>query len=161
MKQIIFYALLAAVVTSTGCKRKDDGSTELMSAGEVAEKTQEVAVKTAEKAAEVTAKAEDVMADLNKSVEEIKQQVAGFDKAQVIAYADQYKDIILEKKDQVTALTEQVKGLSMTEALGEKGKEIKGQISQYTEQVNGLKERYSVYLNALKGLGVDLSAYGL
>lgn len=161
MKQIVFYALATMLVSFAGCKRNEDGTTELMSAKEVGEKTQEVAVKTTEKAAEVTAKAEDVMADLNKSVEQIKQQVAEFDKGQVIAYADKYKDILLEKKDQVTALTEKVKGLSVTEALGEKGKEIKEQIAQYTEQLNGLKERYSVYLDALKGFGVDLSAYGL
>ncbi|MEN8255000.1 MAG: hypothetical protein ABFR33_05975, partial [Verrucomicrobiota bacterium] len=101
------------------------------------------------------------MGDLNQSVEEIKQKVAGFDKTQVLAYADKYKDVLLEKKDQVAALTNKVKSLSMTDALGEKGKALKAQLTQYTDQFNGLKERYQPYLDALKGFGVDLSAYGL
>jgi len=140
----------------------------LMSAEEVAEKTQETAVKVAEKTAEateavssLTVKAEEVMGDLNKSVEEIKQKVAAFDKTQVLAYANKYKDVLLEKKDQITELTSKIKGLSMTDALGEKGKALKGQLTQYTDQFNGLKERYSVYLDKLKEFGVDLSAYGL
>lgn len=179
MKQIIFYTLAAVLVLCEGCKKNEDGTTELMSTEEVAEKSQETAVHVAEKSAEVTEKAEevtkqaaaavnsftvqaeDVMDDLNQSVEEIKRKVAAFDKNQLLAYADKYKDVVLEKKDQIAELTNKVKSLSMTDALGEKGKALKGQLTQYTDQLNGLKERYSVYLDALKGFGVDLSAYGL
>jgi hypothetical protein len=175
MKQMMFYALAAVLVLCEGCKRNDDGTTELMSTQEVADKTQETAVKASEvteKAAEVTKKtaaavsavtvqAEDVMSDLNQSVEEIQQKVAAFDKTQLLAYADKYKDVILEKKDQIAELTNNLKGLSITDTLSEKGKALKDQLAQYTDQFNGLKERYSVYLDGLKALGVDLSAYGL
>lgn len=179
MKQIVFYILATALVMCAGCKRNDDGTTELMSAGEIAEKSRETAVKVAEKTVEATekaeevtrqateavssftVKAEEVMGDLNESVEEIKQKVATFDKTQVLAYANKYKDVLLEKKDQITGLTSKIKGLSMTDALGEKGKALKNQLTQYTDQFNGLKERYSVYLDKLKEFGVDLSAYGL
>lgn len=180
MKQAIFYALATSLVLATGCtKETEDGTKELMTTEEVVGKTQETAVKATEKAAEVTekaeeatqqvtaavssltVKAEDVMSDLNKSVEEIKQKVAGFDKSQVIAYANTYKDVLIEKKDQLAAMTEKVKALSMTEMLGEKGKELKAQLAQYTEQITGLQDRYGVYLDQLKAFGVDLSAYGL
>lgn len=180
MKHVAFYALAAGLVLATGCtKQNEDGTTAVMTPEEVAEKTQKTAVKATEKAAVVTAnaeeatkqvtaavssltvKAEDVMGDLNKSVEEIQQKVAGFDQSQVMAYANTYKDVLLEKKDQFAALTEKVKGLSMTEMLGEKGKELKGQLAQYTEQIAGLKDRYGIYLDQLKEFGVDLSAYGL
>lgn len=173
MRHIVFYALAAGLVLGAGCtKKNEDGTTELMSTEEVAVKTQETAVEVTEKAAEVTekataavsalsVKAQDVMGDLNQSVEEIKKKVAGFDKAEVVAYADTYKDVILEKKDQLVALTEKAKGLSMTEMLGEKGKALKNQLAQYTDQLKGLKERYDVYLDKLKEYGVDLSAYGL
>lgn len=180
MKRIVFYALAGAVVLATGCtKKNEDGTTELMSTEEVVVKTQETAVQVTEKAADVTEKAEevtqqataavnaitvkteDVMGDLNQSVEEIKEKVAGFDKTQLLAYADKYKDVLFEKKDQLTALTEKVKDLSMTEMIGEKGKALKDQLTQYTDQFNGLKERYGIYLDKLKTFGVDLSAYGL
>jgi len=131
-----------------------------------------VAVQTTEKVAEATAKAEaavsaltvkaeDVMDDLNQSVEEIKQKVAGFDKTQVLAYVDQYKSVLLEKKEQVADLTSQLKGLSMTEMVGDKAKVLKDQIAQYSGEFSGLKERYSVYLQKLEEFGVDLSAYAL
>lgn len=184
MKQVVFYALAAGLVLGAGCtKQNEDGTTEKMTAKEVAVKTQETVVKATEKAAEVTVKAEavtkevvqkteeavgalsvkaeDVMGELNQSVEEIKQKVAGFDKTQLLAYADTYKDVILEKKDQVAGLTDKLKGLSMSEVIGEKGKAIKDQMAVYTDQFNGLKERYEVYLGQLKTFGVDLSAYGL
>ncbi|VGO22492.1 hypothetical protein [Pontiella sulfatireligans] len=168
MKKIMFYGLAAMIALGAGCKKREDGTTEMMSAEEV----QETAVKVAEKTEEVTKKAsaavssftvktEDVMSDLNVSVKEIKEKVAAFDKNEVLAYAEQYKHVILEKKDQIGALTEKVKGLSMTEVIGEKGKALKDQLSQYTGQLNGLKDRYGIYLDKLKGLGVDLSAYGL
>ncbi len=93
--------------------------------------------------------------------EQVKQQVASFDKSQLLGYADKYKEVILEKKDQIAELGDKVKGLSMTEMLGEKGKALKDQLSQYTGQLSGLKDRYGIYLEQLKSFGVDLSAYGL
>ena len=176
MKRVVFYALATVMVLTIGCtKKNEDGTTEQMSADEVAVKTQETVVQVTEKAADVTekveevtqavnaftVKAEDVMGDLNQSVEEIRQKVSGFDKTQLLAYANQYKDVILEKKDQLMALTEQVKSLSMTEMLGEKGKVLKDQLEKYTDQLNSLKARYSIYLDKLQEFGVDLSAYGL
>lgn len=130
-----------------------------------AEESSKKAVEVSKQAtAAVTAmkvKAEDVMADLNLSVDQIKEKVSGFDVSQVMAYADSYQDVILEKKDQLADLAGQLKGLSVTEMLGDKAKSIKSQLSQYTEQLSGLKDRYGVYLDQLKAFGVDLSAYGL
>lgn len=184
MKQVVCYALTAGLVLGAGCtKKNEDGTTEKMTATEVAVKTQETVVKATETVADVTekaeavtkevvqkteaavgafnVKAEDVMADLNQSVEEVKTKVAGFDKTQLLAYADQYKNVILEKKDQLAGLTESLKALSMTEVIGEKGQALKSQLAEYTGQFNGLKERYGVYLDKMKEFGVDLSAYGL
>jgi ABC-type phosphate transport system auxiliary subunit len=122
---------------------------------------QEVTKKTEAAVSALTVKAEDVMGDLNQSVSEIKQKVAGLDSAQVMAYASQYKDLILEKKDQIAALTDQLKTIPLTEMLGEKAKALKTQAAQYTTQLSGLKDRYAVYLDQLKEFGIDLSAYGL
>jgi hypothetical protein len=172
MKQMAFYALAALLVLGAGCRKGEDGTTEVMSAGEVADTTQAAAVQATEKAAEVTeqaeaavkavtVKAEDVMADLNQSVEQIKEKVAAFDKTQVLAYAAEYKNVLLEKKDQIADLSGQLKGLSMTEMMGDKAKALKDQLAEYSEQLAGLKDRYSVYLEKLEEFGVDLSAYTL
>ena len=168
MKQIVFYALATVLLFGAGCKKKEDGTTELMSAEEVTEKAAEVteqAEQVTKQAAEAVSsfsvKAEDVMGDLNQSVQEIKTKVAAFDKTQVVAYANEYKTVILEKKDQLTALSDKLKGLSMTEMIGDQGKVLKDQLAQYTDQLSGLKDRYSVYLDKLKEFGVDLSTYGL
>ena len=172
MKKILFMALAAGLLSGAGCKKQEDGSTTMMSSEEMVEKTQAAAVQTTEKAAEATAKAEaavsaltvkaeDVMGDLNQSVEEIKEKVAGFDKTQVLAYVDQYKAVLLEKKDQLADLTGQLKSLPVTEMMGQKATALKSQISQYGDEFLGLKERYSVYLQKLEEFGVDLSSYTL
>ena len=121
MKHAVFCVLAASLVLGAGCSKKnEDGTTERMSAEEVAVKTQETTVQVTEKAAEMTetakkataavssfsVKAEDVLGDLNQSVEEIRQKVAGFDKSQVLAYAGTYKDVLLEKRDQLAGLSE-------------------------------------------------------
>ena len=187
MKRILFISGVAGLLLTTSCtKKNEDGGAKPNAPKEVAVKTQPVAAPvvertkvttqkmtvTTEKAEKVTqqateaintmaVKAENVMGDLDQSVAEIKQKVSGYDPNQLLAYADQYKDVILEKKDQLAGLSEKLKGLSMSELIGEKGKALKTQLTQYTNQLGALKERYEVYLGKLKELGVDLSAYGL
>jgi gas vesicle protein len=187
MNNILFISLAAGLLLATGCsKESKTENTKPTTTKKVAEKpkqaTEQVTEKAevappkmeivSEKAAEITqqatevantisVKAEDVMADLDQSVEEVKQQVSNFDKDQLLAHADEYQAVILEKKNQLLALGNKLKGLSMTELLGEKGKALKSQLSQYTEQLTALKDRYEIYLNKLKEFGVDLSAYGL
>lgn len=109
----------------------------------------------------VTVTSADVLADLNLSMDEVKAKASAYKLPELTAYANGYKDVLLEKKAQLTALADQLKGLPVAEMLGGKGKEIKTQLSQYTGQLSALKERYSVYLDLLKNFGVDLSAYGL
>jgi hypothetical protein len=143
------------------------------------EKAESVAAQATEKMAAVTAQAQavaqkvealksaiaikpdEVLAELNQPVAEIQTKVASLEQPELLAYVSTYKDVLLEKKEQLAGLTSQLKSLSMSEMLGTKGNEIKTQLSQYTSQLSGLKERYSVYLDKLKALGVDLSAFGL
>lgn len=177
MKQIVFYALASALVLGAGCSRENnDGTTEttmpeeraedvqetpIVAAEKTKEVTGEVAEKTKEAVAAVTVKAEDVMDDLNQSIAAVKEKAAAFDKDQLMAYTATYKDVILEKKEQVAALTAKVKGLSAMELIGDKGKALKAELTKCTEQLGGLKDRYNVYLEQLGAFGVDLSAYTL
>lgn len=172
MKRMLFYALAGGLLIGSGCKKKADGSVEMMSPDEVAEQTQVVATQTVEKAEEVrqqvadktreavsmlTVKAEDVMGDLNQSVESLKEKVASFDQTQLQAYADKYKELITEKKDQIASLTEQIKAIPISDMMGEKTLALKEQLGKYTQQITALKERYTVYLDKLKDSGAEQS----
>ena len=172
MNKLVICMLAAVLAAGAGCKRNENGSTEVMSSDEMVEATQQTTEKATAKTEAMTKQAteavenfavtaEDVMNDLNQSVEHVQQKVAAFDKTEMLAYADKYKDVIADVKNQVAQLTDQVQNLSITEAMGEKGKLLKAELSKYTGQLTGLKDRYGVYLEGLKAFGVDLSAYTL
>jgi hypothetical protein len=184
MKQVIFYALAAGLVLSSGCSKKEEpSSTSVAPKATVAEQAQAATAQITGKVAAVTAQAQavnkdvarkveavksalavnpdQVMAELNQPVADIKAKVATLGQPELLAYANTYKEVILEKKDQLANLTSSLKSLPMADMLGEKGKAIKDQLSQYTTQLTGLQERYSVYLDQLKALGADLSSFGL
>lgn len=184
MKQIVFYAVATSLLLGAGCKKGEDKPAEPVQKEEVVATTQPAPAQTTVQPVEapaltstaptppsdlkttlaettesavgaLTVKAEDVMAELNQSVDEIKQKVAGLDAAQLLAYTDQYKAVIAEKKEEIAALKEQVTGLSMTELMGDAGKALKSQISQYSNELAGLTDRYAVYLDALKQTGTE------
>jgi polyhydroxyalkanoate synthesis regulator phasin len=104
---------------------------------------------------------DEVLAEINQPIADLKAKVETLAQPELMAYASTYKDVLLEKKDQLAGLTSQLKGLAIGDILGEKGKAIKDQISQYTAQFNQLKERYGVYLDKLKSLGANISAFGI
>ena len=168
MRSILFYALATVLLFGAGCKKKEDGTTELMSADEVTEKAAEITEKAEDITQQATAavsafsvKAEDVMADLNQSVQAIQKKVAHFDKAQAMAYVNEYKTVILEKKDQLATVSDKLKSLSMSDMITDKGMALKDQLSQYSTQFRALKERYVVYYNKLEEFGVHMGAYDL
>ncbi|MCK5339331.1 MAG: hypothetical protein KAJ50_10980 [Bacteroidales bacterium] len=159
MKKNLFFALAIGLFLSAGCGKKDEAATpQAKPAEEIAEKDVQ---KTQEAIKRITVKAEEVMAELNQSVESVKANVASYTEPEALAHADRYKEIILEKKVQLAALTQKAKSLSMTDLFSEKGKALKTEISKYTSQLAGLKARYEVYLDKLKAFGVDLSTYSL
>lgn len=203
MKHVVFYALTAGLVVSTGCSKQEEAAAEAAPKVPVSEQAQtlvtdvkqkavDVKDQAVEKAVDLTAQAtekvtavvektkvaaqelsqkaqtvmkeltvnkEDVLAELDQPVANIKAKVADLGQPALLAYASTYKDVLLEKKDQLAGLTEQLKALPMGDMLGSKGKAIKDQLSQYTSQLSGLKDRYSIYLDQLKALGVDLSSF--
>jgi outer membrane murein-binding lipoprotein Lpp len=182
MKQVVFYALAAGLVLSAGCSKKEEKpsvpavsaektalpTTMAQVTGKVAAVTAQAQAATKEVAQKVeavksalTVKPDQVMAELNQPIADIKTKVASLGQPELLAYANTYKTVLLEKKDQLASLTSSLKGLPMADMLGEKGIALKNQVSQYTSQLAGLKERYSVYLDKLKALGVNLSSFGL
>jgi len=190
MKQFIFYVLATGLFFNTGCSKQEKTATQGVPSAEAVsppvapevsvEREQAADTSLSEKAAAiktlvqatgteavqkaqsaVTVTADDVLADLKLSTDEVKAKAAGYNQSELTAYANGYKEVITEKKSQLTSLAEKLKQLPVAEMLGGKGKDLKTQVSQYTSQLSGLKERYGVYLDLLKKYGVDLSAYGL
>jgi hypothetical protein len=109
----------------------------------------------------LSATPQSVMADLDLSMDDLKQKVAGLDVEQVTSRAGQYKELIVEYKDKLAGVSDKLKGLSMGDMLGGKGAAMKDEVKKYTEILAGLKDRYGVYLDKLSDYGIDLSAYGL
>lgn len=183
MKQVVFHALAAGLILGAGCSKKEDPApAPVQTAPKETSATQAAPMTFAqmsEKATAVAAKAqavtkeasrtmnaltvtpEQVLAELDQPVADIKAKAAGYGQPELLATVNAYKDMILAKKDQLAGLSTQLKGLGMTDMLGEKGAAIKNQLTQYTSQLAGLKERYGVYLDMLKKFGVDLSSFGL
>ena len=177
MKKVILYALATGLIVGAGCSKKEEVQAPVKPAPtppvQEVKKSEPVPVvkaepitkmvtqKTEETVAAVKVKAEEVMAELTQPLAEVKKKVAKLDPPQLTAYADTYKEVLLEKKDQLLDLTQNLKTLSLVDMMGQKGRTIKDQISQYTKQVTDLKDRYSIYLDQLKALGIDLSKYHL
>ncbi|MDZ8118363.1 hypothetical protein [Pontiella agarivorans] len=190
MKTFGLALMAAAFVCSSGfLKKSEDGSYAVDTSG-IEKKADEVAAAASAKAEEMTGQAEnlsakaiekikeqaaklgvskeEVLADLQKPLEEIKTKVAAMDPAKLTAYLGQYASVFADAQTNVTEYTQQVKDLNWIQKFTTKGKELKTQLEQYTTQFNGLKEQAGVYLEKLKGygldpaaLGIDLSAYGL
>lgn len=190
MKKFGIVLMAAAFVCSSGfLKKSEDGSYSVDTSG-IEKQANDVAVAASAKADEMTKQAEDlsakaiekikeqaakltvskeeVLADLQKPLEDIKTKAAAMDPAKLTAYLGQYSAVFADAQAKVTEYTQQVKDLKWTQKFSAKGKELKSQLSKYSDQFNGLKEQAGVYLEKLKGygldpaaLGIDLSAYGL
>lgn len=172
MKIFAFGALALVLLMATGCKKKDNNSTETMNMEEasqsatemtptvaesmepVEDTTEAVVQKVTEASKEAVSalqiKAEDVAADLKQSVDDLKQKAATFDTTQLQAYVEKYTEMIRDKKDQLEAETAKLKEIPVTEMMGEKAKAIKEQLAQYTDELAALKDRSAVYIDQLK-----------
>jgi hypothetical protein len=174
MKKTLLCIMAGMLLTATGCKKSEEtaettpAETTASLTQEATEKLNEVTAQVTDKAAELTekaaafsVKAEDILAELNESVAAVQEKATTLDESQALAYAETYKDVLLEKKDQLTDVTAQVKDLSLLEAASSKGLVLKNQLAQYTTELSALKDRYNIYLAKLKSLGADISSLTL
>lgn len=112
-------------------------------------------------AAKIKVSKEEIMVDLEKPIEDIKTKVSAMDPAKLTAYLGQYSNVITDAQKQVADYTQQVKDLKWTQTFSKKGKELKTQLEKYTNQFSTLKEQAGLYMNTLKGFGLDPAALGL
>lgn len=127
---MVFWALAAGLAFSTGCSKKEEFPAQEIpaAADSMTEKAESATAQAAEKIAAVTEQAQaaakeitqkveavksafavkptQVMEELSQPVENIKTKVASLGQPELMAYANTYKDVLLEKKDQLAGLTE-------------------------------------------------------
>lgn len=95
--------------------------------------------------------------DLQKSIADLQTAAQTMSLDTLKATALKYKEAILSKQADAEKLLTEAKALSVTDALGEKGKALKSDLQSLQATVSALKERYQVYYNAMKEKGADLS----
>ncbi|NNJ70759.1 MAG: hypothetical protein HKP10_05660 [Kiritimatiellales bacterium] len=182
MKHIGLIACAVATVLSTGFIKNEDGglNTDLSGLSEKAETAKAQAATEVEKATQqaeavvadatakaeaaveaITVKAEDIMANLNLSPEALKEMIGTMTPESLMAYAEQYRILLAEKKAQISDLTTQYKEMAWYKRYSAKGKVVKEQLEAYKGQYDSLMEQFNLYAGKLKEFGVGLSVPGL
>lgn len=93
-------------------------------------------------------------ADENKPIAEVEAEAEKMSEKDLRATAMVYKDAITARKGELEA---KVKETSVTEMMGDKAKDVKGEIDSLGKSISALTERYEIYYNKLKEKGGDVS----
>lgn len=96
-------------------------------------------------------------ADENKPISDVKAEAETMSIDDLRAMAAAYKDAILAKKAKIGKITAKLKGIPLTEMLGEEAKGLKTDIESLNKSVSALRERFQIYYNKLKEQGGDVS----
>ena len=96
-------------------------------------------------------------ADASKPMEQVQAEAGKMSVSDLEASAKAYASEIASKKSDVEKIQSQLKGLSITEMMGEKGKNIKDQAAAIGRQVSALTERYQVYAQRFQAAGGDMA----
>lgn len=99
--------------------------------------------------------------DLEKAVADLKAEAAKMDVESLTSVAMKYKDAILEKQAALKPLTDKLAAIPMTEKMGAEAQALTADLKKLTDAIAPLKERFSVYIDALKAKGADISKLAL
>lgn len=178
MKYFAAYVLTAGLILSTGCSKEEEATSTqidkpvdsvITKIKDVTPRLTQEAKDTAENFSKQTIEAiqaldikpETVLDQLNESADAVKEKVESYNAEELIGFANTYKEMILDKKEQLLNLSNQFKALPMAEKFTEKGLMVKRQVAKHTKQIAELKDRLDLYLDKLKSLGFDISSFGL
>jgi outer membrane murein-binding lipoprotein Lpp len=100
-------------------------------------------------------------ADEDKSLSDVKTEAEQMSAEKLKSMAMAYKDAILDKKQEVEALSLKLKDIPLTEMLGEEAKGLKAEIDDLNKSVSALKDRFQVYYDKLKEKGGDISGLNI
>lgn len=167
---------IACVVVLVGCKKQepakaptasgtDKQAQGMLDQAAAAVKTAKEEVKEAAQTVkqETAATVEEVKqaftkeVDLNKSVADLKAEAEKMDVASLMQVAGKYKDAIVAKQGEFDAISKKMAAIPMTEKLGAEAQKLTGDAAKLTEAIKSLKDRFDIYVAALKAKGGDVS----
>lgn len=88
--------------------------------------------------------------DENKTPEQIKQEVAKMDTAQIQKQIDAYSDAIKAKTAELQAETDKLAKIPLTQMLGDEAKSQQAKIAESTKALDKLKASLEAYTQGLK-----------
>ena len=89
-------------------------------------------------------------ADENKTPEQIKSEVAGWDAARIEKQVAVYKKAIEEKSRELAKVMDQIKEIPLQEQLGEKAGDLRAQADKIGKSLDKLKDNMAAYVDGLK-----------
>lgn len=95
--------------------------------------------------------------DLEKTVADLKAEAAEMSLDDLKAVAEKYKTAIADKSALIDKLMEKQKNIPLLEKTGDEAQKIIAELKELNEAVAPLKERFGVYLDAIKAKGGDIS----
>ena len=132
-------------------KAKEAGAKAGETAVEIKEKTVETAVGIKEEAAEkVFSIVGQFQADQGKSVPDITVGAKEMAVENLRKMAEKYRDVIVEKQEQLREMTQKYIDLPDAERITGEGQKLKEGVDEIKKGIDTLKERFEVYYNALK-----------
>ena len=157
--------LIACLTIMTGCSKKEEpvktpAEPDTTETAGMMDTMKEAATEKVDQVAEaaketVEAVKESFTMDINldKAVADLKAEAAKMDVKTLTEVALKYKDAILEKQGQLDGLIQKLKAVPMTEKLGAEAQGMTADIKALTDAIAPLKERFGVYVDAIKAKG--------
>ena len=164
MKRTIGLLVIAlSVVFTIGCSKKKEPvktpapkpaaqqtKSVMDQAAQTAQDTTQAVKESVTTAAEEVKQAFTNQVNLDKSVADLKAEAEKMDVASLMQVAGKYKDAILAKQGEFNSISEKLAAIPMAQRLGEESKQLTAQTQKLTESLKALKDRFDVYLTAIK-----------
>lgn len=164
----VLAVIVLSVCFASGCSKKKEPAAPSSAGERQATDRMDQAMQTAQNTAQAAKEAVSAAADevkqaftsqvnLDKSVADLKAEAEKMDIASLTAVAGKYKDAILAKQSQFSAISEKLSAIPMTQRLGDEAKQLTAEAQQITESLKALTDRFNVYVNAIKAKGGNVS----
>jgi hypothetical protein len=173
MKRTVKLLVIALCVAfTTGCSKKKEPTTPpqptekqtqgmMDQAAQTAQETTQAVKEAATAAVEEVKQAFTSQVNLDKSIADLKAEAEKMDVASLMQVAGKYKDAILSNQGEFKTISEKLAAIPMTQRLGDESKQLTTQAQKLTESIKALKDRFDVYLTAIKAKGGDTGSLAI
>jgi hypothetical protein len=172
MKKACVLLLIGLSIGLAGCKKEPVAVESVKeqaapAASETQKALQETAAKAVEAAKPVMEQAKQALVtaaadvDLTSSIDKLKEQAKQMSVDALKATAEKYKAQFLATQKDMTAKTETLAKIPLTEKLGAEAQALTKDITTLTGTLASLKDRMMVYVDTLKAQGIDIAGFML